>query len=46
MNYNFIYDDDTGKYLDIFSEKGETLINYLSSFLKKKKENMSLIVNI
>ena len=37
MNYNFIYDDDTGKYLDIFSEKGETLINYLSSFLKKKK---------
>ena len=36
MNYNFIYDEKNDTYVDVFSNRGEEIINYLSSFLKKK----------
>jgi len=42
MNYNIIYNDDTGEYYDINSKEGGELVEYYSSFvLKKKKKNYS-----
>ena len=37
MNYNFIYDEQTGEHIDIFTDKGSALLTYYASFLKNKK---------
>lgn len=39
MNYNIIYDENTGKHYDINSDEGIKLLEYYSSFLVKKKKN-------
>ena len=37
MNYNFIYDEQTGEHIDIFTDKGSALLTYYASFLKNNK---------
>ena len=41
MNYNIIYNDDTGEYYDINSKEGGELVEYYSSFVLKKKKKHS-----
>ena len=46
MNYNFIYDEESDTYIDVFSNRGDELINYFSSVLKNKKKNKKNITTI
>ena len=38
MNYDLIFNEDTGQYVHIASEEGLQLLEFYSSFLKKKKK--------
>ena len=44
MNYDLIFNEDTGKYVHITSKEGLQLLNLYSSFLKKKKIRKNKII--